>query len=195
MDTTQEELKQHDQVKSIGFIVVIVIVGAFIAFMSWVWGSSEPLVPTGGAGPGGITPAAVAGAGGGGGGRESGQRRRRERRPTQGEREQVRASSGTEVAVSHPQLLQPVAGWTIQKGEATFSGVAETGTKVVLYADGVEIGNGIASADGKFSFGVMLSESEQKKYSLKYFSEAGKLIQSVEDLGLKTPGQDAQAGN
>lgn len=190
------EIAKKDSKKqgaSIGFVVVMLMVAGFSAFMTWVWNPTELYAPglkvEGGSGPSGAMSMAASPMGaamgggapaGGGGERRRGNRRERAEEPV--------------VEVSHPQLMSPAAGAELAFGDTKFEGVAAPGTKVVVFGDGAEMASGVAGDDGKFEFNVPMQAPVPNVFSVGYFAEDGTEIQKVDDLGLKVSGEASAEG-
>jgi hypothetical protein len=100
----------------------------------------------------------------------------------------AKPSGATAVSVSHPQLLSPAKGSEIKYGFVKFEGVADTGTKIVVYGDGAEMGSAFATQRGKFIFDIKVVPPLVQVYSISYFMAGGTEIIGERDLGLKVTG-------
>ncbi|MFM9874439.1 MAG: hypothetical protein ACKVQS_13370 [Fimbriimonadaceae bacterium] len=98
-------------------------------------------------------------------------------------------SGVTAVSVSHPQLLIPAKGSEIEYGFVQFEGIANTGTKVVVYGDGAEMGSAFATQRGRFMFDIKVVPPLAKVYSISYFTAGGTQIIGERDLGLRVIGE------
>lgn len=93
------------------------------------------------------------------------------------------------VSVSHPQLLSPAKGSELEYGFVKFEGVAPTGTEVIVFGDGAEMGSAFATQRGKFIFDIKVVPPVPRVYSIAFYSAAGTQIGGEEDLGLTVGGE------